>query len=123
MPAGGLKDLRRSTSVQGGVYPAWCSPLPVIVPTATCTAFEVAEIVADEWDVAVERIFIKDVYHPHPEVCASQHCRAERATARLMRQAARVPRRCRSSDSKQQVMAKSGNSADAAAVGRLASGW
>ncbi|KAF7353188.1 PHB domain-containing protein [Mycena sanguinolenta] len=95
----------------------------VIVRAAMCTGFKIAGIVAGKWGIALERILIKDtIVSSSRGQHVSQHCRAERAAARLMQQAARAPQRCRSSDSKLQAMVKWSNTADAAVVSQFASG-
>ncbi|KAF7334331.1 hypothetical protein MSAN_02377900 [Mycena sanguinolenta] len=113
---GRVEGPQRHASVHGGVYPAWCSPM-----SPCARHVHRVQTRRDRRGQAIERILIKDIYLLLPEVGTSQHCRGSVIASRLMRQAAQAPPRCRSSDSKLQSMAKSGNSADAAVVSQLAS--
>ncbi|KAF7330723.1 hypothetical protein MSAN_02444900 [Mycena sanguinolenta] len=97
----------------------------VIVRMAMCTAFEVAEIVVDEWDIAIassassSRIFIIFLRSMRPSAlprkrsgCAPHTAGGASPTAiQIQRLEAQLP-----------AMARSGNGADAAAVRLLASG-
>ncbi|KAF7353230.1 hypothetical protein MSAN_01510800 [Mycena sanguinolenta] len=90
----------------------------LIVRAAMCTSFEIVEIVADKWDVAIEGILVRTIYHLHKVSASRRKSGCAPSAAGGTSPAAMQIQRLKAL----QAMAKEGNGADAAAVSQLASG-